>query len=243
MTGAIAEFHAEASFEPIAEGVAARRDAALYTEFETLKRVVEQDVDHAADRARAPCRGRAAGDDLDALDHPLRNGVEIARTGKAAPIEQSQRARRAKAAKICRRRSRSGAREIGDRRSRRAELGQVVKHLRNARPVALKQIVAADDRRGRRRAEARLVDARTGHDDRIAVGRGFYRFDLGVLFCCDVGRLADARHECRSHGPRRCREHQPVLKIRALHVFPLFARVKLRCVHRGDVRSRDSRTV
>jgi len=168
---AVGEPRPESRVEAVAERILTRRDAALRTERQPFELLVEHDVDHTADRARAPGRRRAAGDDLDPTDQALRHGVEIACTGEAAPVEQGQGTRRAKAAKVGWRRTRSGAREVGDRRGRGAKLREIVQHLRDARAVALQQGIAAQHRGRRRRVETRAIDARSGDDQFALDGR------------------------------------------------------------------------
>jgi hypothetical protein len=90
---------------PKARPAAAFGDAAVRLDLDALVRLVEHEVDHARDRVGAIGRRSAAGDDLDALHQSLREGVDVdesgdARSHRATPVEQHQRADFTQAAQV-----------------------------------------------------------------------------------------------------------------------------------------------
>jgi hypothetical protein len=182
VAAAVSRARAEQARDAVFGAVAALRNAVLGVSGEALEVVLEDEVDHAADRVGAVGRRGTAGDDLDALDGRRWDGVDVDHAGavdrsSAAPVHQHQVAVGAELAEA----DRGCARGVGGRRVDiaaafgRAELGQRRRQLRQLVEVGLEVdrarlleqcSVDRNDRAGRGVVAPR--DARARHQDRVA---------------------------------------------------------------------------
>ena len=105
---AIGEVLARRQRDELVAGIAITRNAALPTELNAIKVVLEDEVHDARDRVRTINGRCAAGHDVDTLDQIRRNGVGVdrdavrqhVRTDMTAAVDQHQRALRTETAKV-----------------------------------------------------------------------------------------------------------------------------------------------
>ena len=166
--------------DAVAGSIAARGDPILRGALDAGVFLVENEVDHARDSVGTISGRSTAGDDFNALDQPLREGVYVnqpAHRGadRALPVEQHQGAGRAQRAQVERVDPGGAGADVevrvgrGDTADQRGNIVDVIGHV--GRGASLDVLVVEDGQRGWRLVAVAL-DAGAGNGDVLGFGFG-----------------------------------------------------------------------
>ena len=194
------------------EAVVVLVEAVLARDLHTFEVFLGDEVHDARDGVRTVHGRRTAGEHFDALDQLGRDLVEVSgraadtAVGHAATVDEHQGARGAEATQVDRGSTRGA---VGDRGVLRGEsLRQLVDEVLDAGHALRGDVRRSDLRDRARRFKVRLLQARTGHDDR------FERFSGGCF-------LSQCRRHARRNQPQNQRTPNGECDIGVgLHLFP-----------------------